>query len=173
MGIETALILGFSALQAQQGLKQSKDQAERIIDKANIETAQKGKQVRAKGAAARSSFLTSGFELEGTPMSAIDSIFKTGLEDIQTISSSANRQAKNTIREGRMNALTTMAGAFAGADFGSGSLFGKAATSGASGVGQGLNSMGFTGAADKIGFGMNASGFGTDAYSYFDKIDGY
>ena len=173
MGIETAIIVGLAAVQAQQGLKQSKDQAERIIDKANIETAEKGKQVRAKGAAARSSFLSSGFELEGTPMSAIDGIFKTGLEDIEVISSSANRQANSTVRAGRIGALTTMAGAFAGMDFGSGSLFGKAATSGASGVGQGLNSMGFTGAADSIGFGMNSMGSGTDAYSYFDKIDGY
>ena len=72
---------------------------------------EKGKQVRAKGAKARVSFLNSGLTLEGTPSAAIEGIFTSGLEDINLIQENTRIKAKNIISEASTSAFFNIASA--------------------------------------------------------------
>lgn len=119
MGLETALIVGFTALQAVGSIQQSKAQAKAVVQQANINMQNKAKETMLKAARVQSSFLTSGLTLEGTPMAVIEDTFNTGLQDLNQIRSNANTEAKNIISAGRSEALGKLASGFSGMDFGS------------------------------------------------------
>ena len=122
----TLAIIGLTAFQAVSQIKQSEREAEATVKAGDLQAEAKGKETRLRAARAKSSFLTSGLTLEGTPMAAIGDIFKTGLEDIDQISTNTNTRAKNIISSGRTQALGTLASGIGGA-FGTGDIFGGSA----------------------------------------------
>lgn len=119
MGIETALIIGATLLQAKGQMDAAKDQAKATVREANLVSENKAKETVLKAARLQSSFLSSGLTLEGTPMSVIDDTFNVGIADLNQIKDNANIQSKNLISQGRTQALSTIAGGFSGMDFGS------------------------------------------------------
>lgn len=129
MGLETIAILGLSLLQAHGAISQSEDEAQAVIDRANIDAENKSKETRLRAARQQVSFLNSGLTLEGTPMSAIQSTFSTGIKDIDQITTNANKHAKNIISSGRMQALSHLASGISGS-FGGGNIFGASNTGG-------------------------------------------
>tara|TARA_R110000851_G_scaffold246062_1_gene398765 strand:- start:6495 stop:6962 length:468 start_codon:yes stop_codon:yes gene_type:complete len=148
----TAALIGLSVFSAVSSIGAAEDQAEATVEQANLEAENKAKQVRLKAASQQVSFLNSGLTLDGTPLSAIQNTFDTGISDVNQITSNANTQAKNIISSARTDAIGSIAGSFAGASFGGGDIFGSA--------------------VDTAGFGLNSSGFGNAAYDLFDKVDG-
>lgn len=128
----TLAMVGLAAFQASQTIKQSKAEAQSIVDQADLAAASKAKETKLKAARIQSSFLTSGLTLEGTPMSTIQSTFDTGLEDVNQITTNANTQAKQTISAGRTGALTSLASTAMGT-IGSGDLFSGSGTFGSQG----------------------------------------
>lgn len=158
MGVETAIIIGLSAASAVGQISNAKREAKDVVKQGNLETANKAKQVIARTAAAQSSFLNSGLTLEGTPSGALNSMFDSGIADIQQIGSNYNSKAKSIISQGRTAALGTLAGAFAGASFGSGGL-----TSAFEKAGSYL--------PDSFAYGLNDLGFGESSFNMLDMSD--
>lgn len=130
MGIETIAIIGLSLLQADAAISQSENEAQAVVDQANIDAENKAKETRMLAARQQVSFLNSGLTLEGTPMAAIQNTFSTGLQDINQITTNANKQSKNIIKAGRMEAIGKIASTGAGMAFGGGDMFGGASGSG-------------------------------------------
>lgn len=126
MGLETIAILGLSLLQADAQIKQSEDQAQAVIDQANLDAENKSKETRLRAARQQVSFLNSGLTLQGTPLAAINNTFQIGIADINQITSNAEKQAKNIISSGRTQALSSLASGVSGASFGAGNVFGNA-----------------------------------------------
>lgn len=120
MGWETVIFLGLSALSANTEIKNSKRQAEAIIEEGNLEAENKGQEVRLRAARLQSSFLNSGLTLEGTPMNVIDSVYSSGIKDIQQIRQNYGRRAENVLDGGRSAAISTMAKGVGNAAIGSG-----------------------------------------------------
>lgn len=114
MGLETALMIGFSALQAVSTIGAAKDQAKDTIAEGKMVAENKARETRLKADRARSSFLSSGITLEGTPMSALDDIYDTGLADIGQIGKNYSTQANNQLKAGRSEALGQFASGFSG-----------------------------------------------------------
>jgi hypothetical protein len=119
MGVETALIIGSTLLKAGSQMSAAQDAADAEVGRANLEAENKAKQTRYRAASQQLSFLNSGLTLEGTPMSAIQSTFRVGLEDIDLIRSNATKKAKNFLSEGRSQAIGSIASGFSGLEFGS------------------------------------------------------
>lgn len=157
MGIETALMIGFSALQAAGQISQAKSQAKAAVEQGNILAQNKARETAIKAARVQSSFLSSGLTLDGTPNNAIDDTFNTGIADIGQISSNYNNQAKNIMAQGRSAALSTMASSFSGMDFGS--------TASSSFINFGSRMP------DSFAYGLNSAGFGNSAYSMLEMSD--
>ncbi len=128
----TLAIIGLTALQTVSQLKQSERAAETAIAQGELDAKTKAKETKLRAVRAQSSFLTSGLTLEGTPMAAIQDIFKTGLEDVEQISTNANRRSKNIISSGRTQALGTLASGVSGS-FGGGDIFDTNAALGSQG----------------------------------------
>jgi hypothetical protein len=59
----------------------------------------KAQEVAQRTAAARTSFLSSGITMEGTPETAISGMFTTGLEDIRQIGTNYENRARNAISQ--------------------------------------------------------------------------
>lgn len=133
MGLETIAILGLALFQADAAIGASEDQADAVISQANLDAENKAKETRLLAARQQVSFLNSGLTLDGTPMSAIQNTFKTGLEDVNQITSNANKQAKNIISAGRSEAIGKLASAGAGVAFGGGDIFSGSGTFGSQG----------------------------------------
>lgn len=109
----------------------------------NIEAKNKAKQVQARASKVKVSFLNSGLTLAGTPISAIESIFDVGLEDINLISKNANTQSKNIISKARNDAILSLATAAVGGIGGAGGFEGAdRAIGNASGFQGGLGGFG-------------------------------
>lgn len=102
---QALLFLGLGALQAQQSIKAAQGQAKAITRQANLDAANKAKELRRRTALVQSSFLSSGFELEGTPITSLTGIFDEGIADIQQIGANANMRAKNLVRNARNEAI--------------------------------------------------------------------
>lgn len=122
MGWETALFLGLEVAKGVQGVRQAKQEAKAVVAEANIQAANKAKEVRRQVAASKMSFLSSGLSLEGTPMISMQGVFDTGLQDIGQIVSNANSKSKRIMSSARsdfmsgiMDSVAPMAG---GIDFG-------------------------------------------------------
>lgn len=140
MGVEAAIAMaalqvGGGLLSASSSARQGKKQAEALIEQGNLAAGQKAKQVSKAAASQKVSFLNSGLMLEGTPMNVIESTFNTGLEDINQISTNANRAAKNAVSAARTQAISSIVSGFGSAamssvgmmNFGGGAGFGAGA----------------------------------------------
>lgn len=134
MGLETIAILGLALFQADAAIGQSEDEAQAVIDQANLDAENKSKETRLRAARQQVSFLNSGLTLEGTPLSAINSTFDTGIADVNQITSNANKQAKNIIASGRTQAIGSLGQAALGTSFGGGDMFAGSGTFGSQGV---------------------------------------
>jgi len=135
MGLMTAIMIGSALLSASSAISQSEDEAQARVDQADIQADNKAKKTRMRAARQKVSFLNSGLTLGGTPLSAIQSTLNTGLEDVDLITSNANKQAKNIISNGRTQAITSLVSAGAGA-------FGGGAAGAGSGAGGAFASLG-------------------------------
>ena len=112
MGVETAIILGLTALSAVSTMSAANKKADAEIEQGNILAANKAKETKLKAARLQTSFLNSGLTLEGTPMATINDTFSTGLSDIEQIRSNANNKAKTALAEGRSSVLSGLATSF-------------------------------------------------------------
>lgn len=149
MGWETALIIG--GLQLASGVSQMKDanrQARAIAAEGDIVAANKAKEIRAKAAMQKVSFLNSGLTLDGTPMSVIEETFDTGLQDVNQIRSNYGARAKSAVSAGRSAMLKGFASA--AGSYAMGAMLPKTG-----GVGalwdNGLNSQGWGFATSPVG----------------------
>ena len=128
MVAKTALFAGLSALSAVSQLSAGRDQAEAIARQAEVEAAEQAKQTRLRLARERSSFLSSGFTMSGTPSMSLAGIADVGLQDIDQIRSNAVARSKSVLSEARAGAMSNLA--MAGASFGFPSSGAAAARSG-------------------------------------------
>lgn len=163
-------LLGLTALQNIQTINQAKKQAKATVREGEIVADNKARDVMRQAARQRSSFLTSGLTLEGTPENVIGQTYDTGLQDVNLIRSNVNTQSKNIIGQARSQMLSNIMGTVSGFAMGSGagfestinkynpfktkpSLLGRA-----------------TSAIDP--FSANRMGFGFDAYNALERSDG-
>jgi len=158
----TALQFISSGIQAQQQQKQAKAQANATIAQGNIDLQNKAQEVARKVATQKVSFLNSGLTLAGTPQNALNSIYNTGMADLNQLGSNYNAQAKNQIQAGRTAAINSLAssfGNFAVGQIGSGSF----------GSMFGGSPLGNLNQVNNSGFGT--SGWGTSVVGYNGGID--
>lgn len=80
---------------------QAKSNARMTAVEGKITAERRAKEIRQVGAVQRVSYLNSGLELEGTPATVIQDTYQTGLEDVNAIRSSYNRQVKNMMTQAR------------------------------------------------------------------------
>lgn len=113
MGIETVLIASAiaSGVGAAQGLKASQNEAKAIVRQGELNAANAAKRTKVRASAQRQSFLSSGLELQGSPLSAIQETIDFGQRDVRQIESNARIQAKNTLAKGRAQFISQVAGA--------------------------------------------------------------
>jgi hypothetical protein len=159
-GATTALMIGFTALQAVGSIQQSKAQAKAAIAEGNIAAQNKAKETQIKAARLQSSFLSSGLTLEGTPQNVIDDTFNVGLTDLGQIKSNYDNKAKSIISAGRTEALGKLASGFSGMGW--------------SGGGSSVNSVVTTAGSylpDSFAYGLNSAGYGNMAYDMLEKSD--
>lgn len=130
MGVETLLIAGAiaSGVSAIESLSQGKRQAKAALREGEIQADNLLKATRQKAGSQRQSFLSSGLELSGSPLSAIQDTLKTGEEDIEQTLDNARVRAQNALAQGR-------AGFFQGVASASLGLAGGFGGAGSSGIG--------------------------------------
>ncbi len=109
MGIETAIIIGLTALAADAKIGQANKQANAVVDEGRLAAANKAAAVKSKASRAKVSFLNSGLELEGTPIAALTGIFDAGVNDINRIAEGANIKASNITSAARAQAISSLA----------------------------------------------------------------
>lgn len=108
MGVESLLLaagLGLSAWSASNTLSNAEKTAKAEVEAGKLAAENKAKTVLAKAASQKVSFLSSGFALEGTPLSVINATYDTGLEDVNQIIKNANTSSSNTMSSARSQAL--------------------------------------------------------------------
>lgn len=111
MGIETIALVALQVAAADAAIGEAEDQAKNVIKNADLKTAEEAKGTKAKAAAAKVSFLNSGLTLEGSPIKSLESIFDTGISDIEQIRSNAKTTAKNILSKARTDAILSLASA--------------------------------------------------------------
>ena len=104
-------IAGLRVASAISNYKQSKSQAKSIQEQGRQAAVARANEIRALAAEQRVSYLASGLELEGTPMSVINDTYNTGVEDINAIKSSTTTQMRNTLKQGKSSLLGSLASA--------------------------------------------------------------
>lgn len=108
MGIETvalAAMIGGSAFQGYQSIKTARSQAKAVTEQAAIDASNLAKRTERRADAARASFLSSGFDLFGTPEFSISGIFQAGQEDVGRTIRNANKSSKNIVSKARNEAI--------------------------------------------------------------------
>lgn len=158
MGIETILFAALTGLSAISKMNAAEKQAKQTVREGELVAKEKAKEIRYKVARQTSSFLNSGLTLEGTPNIVIGETFSTGLEDINNIRNNYNTKSKNLISAGRQEAISTIAGGFASAGMGGGSMGSMFQTAGSY-------------MPESFAYGLNNAGFGNDAYSMLEMKD--
>ena len=159
-------MIAMSVASAGMSMSNAKSEAKAVTKQATLDAKNKAIQTTAKAASQKTSFLTSGFTLEGTPMSVLESTYSTGKEDINQIISNANTQSKNIMSSARSKAMQQIAGSFMGSGMGS-SMMNSASA--------GMTNMMSTSMAsympDSFLYSANLGGAGNNAYSAFDMKD--
>ncbi len=117
MGIETIALAALTTASVYSSVSAGQKQAKQIVAQGELAAREKAKEVRLRTSRAKVSFLSSGLSLEGTPLNALESMFNTGIEDINQIRSNANAGAKNAIASARSQALRSITSAFAMSSF--------------------------------------------------------
>lgn len=104
MGMETAAF-ALAVGKAFGGIKQARAESNATIKQAETEARNLKLKTKAMAGAQKTSFASSGLELEGTPMAVIQNTYETGIADVNQYIKNANRQAKNTYRAGLANSI--------------------------------------------------------------------
>ena len=138
----------------------AKDAAKDAVRQGDLDASNKSKEVQLRAARQQVSFLNSGLTLDGTPMAAIQSTFKTGLDDINLIQSNAQRRSNNIYSQGRTQAIGTIASGFSGIS----------TSGGGSGISD-FKTSAMSYLPEQSLFSLNDAGFGADAYSALEKQD--
>jgi len=118
MGVEMAILMGISGAMK---IAQAKKQGKAIAETGRIQAEQKKVQTLAKAGRQKASFLASGVTLEGTPLAALDSTYTTGQQDINQITSNANRRSRNVMNQAMSDIVGQAAMMAAMGGFGGGS----------------------------------------------------
>lgn len=105
MGVETLLLAGMTAYKGYQAQKEARNEGKAIASSAQIQMDNLANETRAKADRVRMSFLSSGFDLEGTPSLSIGNILNTGIKDLGLMSSNTNKQIKSIQSSARNKAL--------------------------------------------------------------------
>jgi len=122
VGIETVAIAALAGGSAMSSLSSSRKEAKGVVRQGELEAANLGQKVIRDVATQKSSFLNSGFTLEGTPTFALTEMLDTGLADVNQIKNNYTSKSKNIIAKGRTDAIKSIASAFSGASMGGSSL---------------------------------------------------
>jgi len=101
MGIETAIIIGLVAAKGALDVAQAKKEAKGVTSEAEQQADARARDAVKRGSTAKTSFLNSGFELEGTPELSITSILNAGQQDINTIGKNANAKSASIMSAAR------------------------------------------------------------------------
>lgn len=168
MGIDpiSIALIGMSVASAANTMKNAKSQTKAISRNAELEAKNKATQTAAKAAYQKTSFLSSGFTLEGTPMAVLDSTFTTGKQDINQIIGNANMQSKNIMSQARSSALKTLADSTALQ-----SLGGNMMDTASAGIAKAMPNSMLSYMPDSFLYSANLGGAGIDTYSAFDLKD--
>lgn len=144
MGIETAVALmalsvGSGIMGARSANKQAQANANAAVQQGNLELAKMKKQgdvlkkaTLSQVSSQKTSFLSSGLALEGTPMDVMGATYESGLEDLMdlktdmgAVSNLYNQKSKNYITAGRSEAMNSLvSGVSSAALMGVGGSFG-------------------------------------------------
>lgn len=111
-----------------QGLETAEDEATAQVREGELKSKELGKSIAARAARQKTSFLSSGFALEGTPSAVIGSTFRTGKEDVNQLISNYESRANLTMSRARSGALKSLAGMTALSSVYSSDLFGDVLT---------------------------------------------
>lgn len=109
MGIETAVILGLTAVKAASDISAAKKDAKAIAKQGEQATMDKARETQLRVSKAKVSFLTSGFTLEGTPELSLTNMVNAGFEDINNIAVNADSKSKSIMGAARTKAIMSMA----------------------------------------------------------------
>lgn len=120
MGWETLAFVGLNAVKGEVAISNANKAAKATIQEGNIALANKSKDISRQAGALTNSFLSSGLTLDGTPRNSIDSIYDTGVDDLNQLSTNYNNKAKSQISAGRTAALEDLASGFGEAAFSGG-----------------------------------------------------
>ena len=85
---------------------QAKSNARTLKKEAKVTALNRAREIESLASTQRVSYLNSGLELEGTPMSVISDTVQIGREDVAAIKSSYKTQVKNLMTEARANLLS-------------------------------------------------------------------
>jgi hypothetical protein len=105
MGVETLLLAGMTAYKGYQVQKEARNESKAIASSSRIQMDNFAKETRARADRVRMSFLSSGFDLEGTPALSIGNILATGVNDLNLMTTNTNRQIKSIQSSARNKAL--------------------------------------------------------------------
>lgn len=159
-------VIALSAASAATTMKNAKAKSKAITRQAELDASNTATKTAAKAAYQKTSFLSSGFTLEGTPMSVLESTFTTGKQDINQIIANANTQSKNVISSARSKALGTLASSAALQSLGGGLM-----DSASAGIAKVMPNSMLSYMPDSFLYSANAGGAGFDAYSAFELKD--
>jgi vacuolar-type H+-ATPase subunit H len=112
MGWETAIQAGATIYS---GIKQNnaaRTEAKAITEEARIQAENKARETVREGGRLQSSFLSSGFTMEGTPTEVLKHAYQYGKEDINQIAKNANARSKNIMTKARAQMLEGATGMF-------------------------------------------------------------
>lgn len=107
MGVE--LLVAATVLSAAAGMSSARKQAKAQMQQAEGEAQNKRQEVMQRQSALKTSFLSSGFTLDGTPSSVFEQVARIGQKDVNSILSNSVTAAKNTVGAARAEAITSMA----------------------------------------------------------------
>ena len=114
----TGIMIGLAVASAGMQLKNAQAQAKAVVQQGANEATRAKQITMARAAEQKSSFLSSGITLEGTPLSVMNSTYDVGKADIEQGIRNANVQSRNIIGASRANALSSIAMSVASAGFG-------------------------------------------------------
>ncbi len=120
MPFPVALMLALAAASSVAKIHQARQTGKAIVKQGALEATRRKHQIIAKAAKQKTSFLSSGLTLQGTPQSVLESTFTIGKQDVEQGISTANTQARNVLRSAQVEAIGSLAMAGAGAGFGGG-----------------------------------------------------
>lgn len=101
MGVETFAILALTTAKGAMDVAQTKREAKGVTAEAKQQAEARARDAVRRGSAAKTSFLSSGFEIEGTPELSIGNILNAGLQDINTIGKNADTKSANMMSAAR------------------------------------------------------------------------